>query len=158
MAPRLRSPTLESRTARLKLKVRGKPYYIPVSSGVSLGYRRNAGPGSWLVRCADGKGGAWTKGFAVADDREDASGDTVLDFFSGSARNAASKLRNRMRTVNFVRTRRIPRNGCPAGIGPQGLHETVNFVSTPPNSPHSGGDVTVCSLTVGCPCAGFPHP
>jgi len=86
MARRLRSPTLETRAARLRLKVRRKPYFVPVAPGISLGYRRNAGPGSWLVRCADGKGGAWTKGFAVADDREDASGEQVLDFWQAQIR------------------------------------------------------------------------
>jgi integrase len=86
MARRLRSPTLETRTARLKLKVRRKPYFIAVSAGVSLGFRRNLGPGSWLVRCADGEGGSWTKGFATADDFEDADGNTVLDFWAAQVR------------------------------------------------------------------------
>jgi integrase len=85
MARRLRSPTLETRTARLKLKVRRKPYFISVAPGISLGYRRNLGPGSWLVRCADGKGGAWTQGFATADDFEDAAGD-VLGFWAAQTR------------------------------------------------------------------------
>jgi integrase len=86
MAPRLRSPTLETRTARLKLKVRRRPYFVPVAPGISLGYRRNLGPGSWLVRCADGKGGAWSKGFSTADDFEDASGEQVLDFWGAQVR------------------------------------------------------------------------
>ena len=86
MAPRLRSPTLETRTARLKLKVRRKPYFISVAPGISLGYRRNLGPGSWLVRCADGKGGAWTQGFAIADDFEDADGNSVLEFWTAQTR------------------------------------------------------------------------
>src|SRR5262245_43070219 len=86
MARRLRSPTLETRAARLRLKVRRKPYFVPVAPGISLGYRRNLGPGSWLVRCADGKGGAWTKGFSTADDFEDASGDIVLDFWTAQGR------------------------------------------------------------------------
>jgi integrase len=41
------------------------------------------------VRCADGKGGAWTQGFATADDFEDASAD-VLDFWA--AQNRAREL------------------------------------------------------------------
>jgi integrase len=86
VAPRLRSPTLETRTARLKLKVRRKPYFVPVAPGISLGYRRNLGAGSWLVRCADGKGGAWIKGFSTADDFEDASGEQVLDFWQAQIR------------------------------------------------------------------------
>jgi integrase len=86
MAPRLRSPTLETRAARLRLKVRRKPYFVPVAPGVSLGYRRNLGAGAWLVRCADGKGGAWTKGFSTADDFEDTSGEQVLDFWQAQVR------------------------------------------------------------------------
>jgi integrase len=86
MAPRLRSPTLETRSARLRLKVRRKPYFLPVAPGISLGYRRNLGAGSWLVRCADGKGGSWSKNFAAADDFEDANGDAVLDFWKAQIR------------------------------------------------------------------------
>jgi integrase len=37
------------------------------------------------VRAADGKGGAWTQGFATADDFEDTAGD-VLDFWSAQTR------------------------------------------------------------------------
>jgi integrase len=70
----------------LRLKVRRKPYFVPVAPGISLGYRRNLGPGSWLVRCADGKGGAWTKGFSTADDFEDASGEQILDFWTAQGR------------------------------------------------------------------------
>jgi integrase len=86
MAPRLRAPTLETRTARLKLKVRRKPYFLPVAPGISLGFRRNLGAGSWLVRCADGKGGSWSKVFATADDFEDADGNTVLTFWQAQPR------------------------------------------------------------------------
>ena len=84
--PRLRSPTLETRAARLRLKARRKPYFVSVAPGISLGYRRCQGPGRWLVRCADGKGGAWTKGFALADDREDADSEHVLTFWTAQAR------------------------------------------------------------------------
>jgi integrase len=38
------------------------------------------------VRRADGKGGSWTKGFATADDFEDAAGDDVIDFWSAQTR------------------------------------------------------------------------
>jgi integrase len=86
MARRLRSSTLENRSARLRLEVQRKPYFISVAPGISLGYRRCRGPGRWLVRCADGKGGAWTKGFALADDREDADGEHVLTFWAAQIR------------------------------------------------------------------------
>jgi integrase len=68
------------------LPIRRKPFFISVAPGVALGFRKNAGPGSWLVRCADGKGGAWTQGFAVADDREDADGERVLNFWQAQVR------------------------------------------------------------------------
>jgi integrase len=86
MAPRLRAPTLETRTARLKLKVRRKPYFIAVAAGINLGYRRNLGAGAWLLRVADGKSGHWSKGFGVADDFEDADGERVLDFWTAQTR------------------------------------------------------------------------
>jgi integrase len=68
------------KTPRLKAAVRKKPYFLQVTPGVSLGYRRNQGPGAWLVRVADGKAGNWTKGFAIADDAEKANNDTVMDY------------------------------------------------------------------------------
>src|SRR5262245_19804460 len=99
MARRLRSPTLETRTARLKLKVRRRPYFVSVAAGISLGYRRNLGAGSWLVRCADGKGGAWTQVFATADDFEDAGGDRVTDFWAAQTR-ARELVRGKAADVN----------------------------------------------------------
>jgi hypothetical protein len=60
-------------TARLRLLVRKKPYFVVVAPGVGLGYRRNRTAGSWVVRAADGKGGNWTQAFACADDFEDAN-------------------------------------------------------------------------------------
>jgi integrase len=66
--------------------VRRKPYWINVSAGVGLGYRRNLGPGSWTVRWPDGKGGYLSQAFAVADDFEDANQDQVLDFWTAQGR------------------------------------------------------------------------
>jgi hypothetical protein len=51
-----------------------------------LAYRRNATGGSWSVIAADGKGGNWLKVFAVADDHQDANGDTVLNFWQAQER------------------------------------------------------------------------
>jgi integrase len=79
MPRRLRSTHLETRTSRLKLEPRGKPHWRTVAPGISVGYR--AGPGTWTVRCADGRGSSWTKRLGLADDREDADGTHVLDFW-----------------------------------------------------------------------------
>ena len=84
MPRRIRSSLLETRTARAKLAQQRKPYWITVAPGISLGYRRNAGPGAWNVRAADGKGGNWIKGFAVADDHEEADGAKILDFWQAA--------------------------------------------------------------------------
>jgi hypothetical protein len=65
---------------RLKNAVRKKPYFETIAPGVSLGYRRNKGAGAWVVRAADGQGGNWTKGFAVADDLEISNQKTVLTY------------------------------------------------------------------------------
>jgi hypothetical protein len=71
---------------RLKAAIRKKPYF----ETIALGYRRNAGAGAWLVRVANGKGGRWTKGFAVADDVELSNQKTVLTY--AEARLEAPKL------------------------------------------------------------------
>ena len=81
MPRRIRSSPLETRTARAKLAPRRKPYWLVIAPGIAVGYRRNAGAGSWSVRAADGKGGNWIKGFAIADDHEDADGANVLTFW-----------------------------------------------------------------------------
>ena len=123
MARRLRSPTLETRTARLKLKVRRKPYFLSVAPGISLGYRRNLGAGSWLVRCADGKGGAWTQGFATADDFEDVDGNSVLDFWTAQTPGYAptTKIIASMTESDRTRLKRAVREQMPAA--PEGVVE-----------------------------------
>jgi Phage integrase family len=63
---------------RLKLPVRGRAYFAEIRKGLALGYRRNQGPGTWIVRGADGKGKNWMKKIAVADDSETADGDKVM--------------------------------------------------------------------------------
>jgi integrase len=46
-----------------------------------LGYRRTQTAGSWNVAVADGKGGNWLKVFGLADDYQDANGDTVFSYW-----------------------------------------------------------------------------
>src|SRR5437588_10920199 len=82
MARKVRHSALESRTARLKLAVRRKPYSGPsLARGVSLLYRRNKGGGAWIAKVSDGHGNYWTKGIATADDYDDSDGKIVLDFW-----------------------------------------------------------------------------
>jgi integrase len=85
MPRRLRSNLLESRTSRLKLEPRGKPYWVSIAGdGISLGYR--AGPSTWSVRRADGAGSSWIQRIGLADDCEDADGVTILTFWEAADR------------------------------------------------------------------------
>jgi integrase len=91
MARKIRDSKLESRSARLKLPIRQKPFTGPtLARGISLDYRRNKTNGTWVVKASDGHGRYWTKGFAVADDFEEADGENVLSFFE--AQDAARAL------------------------------------------------------------------
>jgi hypothetical protein len=84
MARKMRSPDLETRTARLKLAVRKKPYTVSIARGIRLAYRRNQGGGVWSVLKADGASGSWLQRFALADDHEDANGSTVMTFWEAT--------------------------------------------------------------------------
>jgi integrase len=76
VARRTRSAALENRTQRLKLSARKKPYTALIAPGIFLAYRRNAGPGTWSVKC-----NGWLKRFALADDHEDANGESVMSYW-----------------------------------------------------------------------------
>jgi hypothetical protein len=85
MARSIRSSSLETRTARLKLAQRKKPYTVRIAPGVRLAYRRRVTSGRWIVFAADGAGGSWERAFADADDFENADGETILDFWQATA-------------------------------------------------------------------------
>ena len=55
MARRIKDQTLDSRDARKKLKVRGKPFYKAIGKGLHLGYRKGKTGGVWVVRSYLGK-------------------------------------------------------------------------------------------------------
>jgi integrase len=86
MVKRLRNTTLETRTARSKLKLSKKPRFVSIGQGLSLGYRRNKTAGTWVFRKADGKGGMTTKAIGVADDYEEADGKEVLTYWEAVER------------------------------------------------------------------------
>src|SRR5258705_863669 len=90
MARKLRHSKLESRTARLKLAVRRKPYPGPnLARGVQLMYRRNKTNGSWVLKASNGHGAYWTKAIAEADDFDESKG-RIMTFFE--AQDVAKKL------------------------------------------------------------------
>ena len=91
MARKVSFSALESRSARLRLKIRRRPYSGPsLARGIALMYRRNKTNGTWVLKASDGHGAYWTKAFALADDFEDADAKNVLTFYQ--AQDQAKKL------------------------------------------------------------------
>jgi integrase len=81
MARRIRSNALENRTGRERLPIAKKPVFVRIGSGISLGYRRNKTAGTWVLKVADGKGGAKTSAVGTADDNADADGISILNYW-----------------------------------------------------------------------------
>ena len=91
MARKVSFSALESRSARLRLKIRRRPYSGPsLARGIALMYRRNKTNGTWVLKASDGHGAYWTKAFGLADDFEDADAKNVLTFYQ--AQDQAKKL------------------------------------------------------------------
>ncbi len=75
MARSIRSHHLETRSARLRLPIRGKAYHARIGNGLRLAYRRNKIDGTWS-RLYRGE----LRRIALADDYQDADGIRVLSF------------------------------------------------------------------------------
>ncbi len=81
MARRVRDSKLDSRTARQKLDVSGKPYYKALDQGLHLGYRKGKTSGKWLVRIyGTGEGDYLFEPLGLADDTGDPNGADILNF------------------------------------------------------------------------------
>ena len=82
MARRIRASDLETRTARQKLKARGKPYYRGLGENLHLGYRKGKRRGVWVVRrYVGGESPYRMETIAEADDCADADGVAILNFW-----------------------------------------------------------------------------
>jgi hypothetical protein len=91
MARKVSFAALESRSARLRLKIRRRPYSGPsLARGIALMYRRNKTNGTWVLKASDGHGAYWTKAIGLADDFEDADAKSMLTYYQ--AQDAAKKL------------------------------------------------------------------
>jgi hypothetical protein len=86
MARSIRSATLETSSARLRLAVSTVPVFFKIGPKIGLGYRRNQTAGTWVARLSDGKGRNTRKAIGSADDYEEADGDKVLDFWQAQER------------------------------------------------------------------------
>ena len=81
MARTVRDANLDSRTARSRLKARGKPYFRGMEPGLHLGYRKPlSGPGKWVARHYIGGQSYEVETLAIADDYSDPDGVAVLSF------------------------------------------------------------------------------
>lgn len=89
MARTVRGGTLETRTARLKLAIRARPYWKETGKpGLHLGYRRRENAnGTWIARRYQGTAGMYeTKAFAQADDYADSDQQEILTYYEATHR------------------------------------------------------------------------
>lgn len=80
MGRTVRDANLETRTARLRLAVRGEPYWRGLETGLALGYRRRRAGGTWLARRRRLDGNYIEARIGIADDFQDADGILVFDY------------------------------------------------------------------------------
>lgn len=81
MARLVRDSRLESREARLRLKLRQEPYWRLISEGIHLGYYRGNRGGMWHARVRSPDNKRYIKSaLAQADDFSDANGKSVMNF------------------------------------------------------------------------------
>lgn len=94
MAKTVRDSRLDTRAARARLAVRGKPYWRAIDPGTHLGYRKGKRGGKWLVRWYAGDERYREEMIGAADDGADADGIGVLSFAQAQAqaRNRAAAL------------------------------------------------------------------
>ncbi len=83
---RTKSASIGIKKNRLALPQSKKPIFESLGDGVSIGYRRNLGTGTWIARRADGRGGSSQQVIGQADDFDDADGVTVLSWAQAQAR------------------------------------------------------------------------
>jgi hypothetical protein len=72
MARTVRDASLETRTARTRLKLSGKPYYRAIDPGLHLDYRKGRAGGKWVMRWYVGEGEYKVEIIGTADDSADA--------------------------------------------------------------------------------------
>ncbi|WP_231940903.1 tyrosine-type recombinase/integrase [Acidihalobacter aeolianus] len=96
----VRDAVLQNRTNRLKLADRCY-HWRTISKGLSIGYRRGGGTGTWYVRTI--KNGKRTlRALGKADDFQEADGAEILNF--GQAQNAARDMAHELATRRTLYT------------------------------------------------------
>jgi integrase len=98
-----RNSSLETRTARLRLPIRRKPFFVKIAKGLSLGYYRGAVAGSWVARYYRGAQSYDTAAIGAADDTIDADGVTVFDYWQAQQQARQWGERQRLISAGGVR-------------------------------------------------------
>src|SRR5215469_15988984 len=82
MARTVRNFKLDSRDARSKLTLGKEPYWVKITKGCYVGYRRGATTqvGNWIARYRDANGRQKYHALGPADDALDADGHVALSF------------------------------------------------------------------------------
>ena len=101
-----RNSSLETRTARTRLRIRRTPYFAKIAKGLRLGYYRGAVAGSWIAGHYRGNGVYATDAIGAADDTLEADGVTVLDYWQ--AQEHAKRWADRQRQIAEGRHHRGP--------------------------------------------------
>jgi hypothetical protein len=94
MARTIRNSKLDTRSARAKLLMNKSGYWVPITRGFAIGYRKGPKGGVWLARRIDDSGRNEIT-LAPADDALDADGDRILDYGQAQA-----KARNWLATLD----------------------------------------------------------
>jgi hypothetical protein len=85
VARTVRNAKLDTRSARAKLPAQKSAYWISISRGFAVGYRKGAKGGVWLAKTVDGADRRETT-LGPADDALDADGERVLDYAQAQAK------------------------------------------------------------------------
>jgi integrase len=85
MARTIRNAKLDTRSARAKLLAKKSGYWVPITRGFALGYRKGSKSAVWLARLIDGKGRHETA-LGPTDDALDADGERILDYAQAQAK------------------------------------------------------------------------
>jgi len=76
----LRDAKLDTRAARLRLKMRREPYWRAISEGLAIGYRKGAKGGTWIAKHYSPETGRRYSALGTSDDVVDADGTHILSF------------------------------------------------------------------------------
>ena len=101
-----RNTSLETRTARTRLRIRRTPYFAKIAKGLRLGYYRGAVAGSWIAGYYRGNGVYATEAIGAADDTLEADGVSVFDYWQAQER--ARRWADRQRQIAEGRLRDGP--------------------------------------------------